>query len=137
MATYDLVTQDDEWGCGAACVASLLNISYHEAKELVESVKGKSVNESPPGFELHHLALALKKKRFKVVADWSPDGIPDGAIVCISGPPPYDGDHYILKTPHGWMDPWYNLDENKRAAKYRKRLPNGTSFLVALVPVHG
>lgn len=134
MAKYDLVSQEDKWGCGAACVASLLDISYAKAKKLVEREKGCSVNAKPRGLELHHIALALKK-HVKVVADWSPDEIHDGSIVCISGSAPYDGDHYILKTPHGWMDPWYNLDENTMEAKYRKRLPKGTSFLVALVAV--
>lgn len=137
MTQYALVTQEDEWGCGAACVASLLGISYAKAKQLVEKIKGQSVNARPRGLELHHLALALKKKSVKVIADWNPIEIPNGTIVCISGDPPYDGDHYMLKTPHGWMDPWYNLDESKMEAKYRKKYPKGTSFLVALVPVHG
>lgn len=135
MTQYALVTQEDEWGCGAACVASLLGISYQKAKQLVEKIKGGSINAHPPGLELHHLALALHKKGVKVVADWSPDKILDGTIVCISGDPPYDGDHYMLKTPHGWMDPWYNLDDKKIEARYRKGRPKGTSFLVALVPV--
>lgn len=135
MKPYDLVTQEDEWGCGAACIASLLGIPYQKAKQLVEKVKGRSVNAKPRGLELHHIAIALQKKRVKVIADWKPTEIPDGTIVCISGKPPYDGDHYILKTPYGWMDPWYNLDENKMEAQYRKTYPRGTSFLVALVPV--
>lgn len=135
MKPYDLVTQEDEWGCGAACIASLLAIPYQMAKQLVEEVKGRSVNAGIPGLELHHIAIALQKKRVKVIADWDPSEIPDGTIVCISGEPPYHGDHYILKTPNGWMDPWYNLDEKKREARYRKTYPRGTSFLVALVPV--
>ncbi|MBJ6983739.1 hypothetical protein [Luteimonas sp. MC1750] len=100
MAKYDLVTQEDEWGCGAACVASLLDISYPKAKRLVESVKGRSVNARPRGLELHHIARAVKK-HVKLVADWNPGELPDGSIVCISGDAPYDGDHYILKNPSG------------------------------------
>ena len=137
MKPYDLVTQEDEWGCGTACIASLLAIPYQKAKQLVEKVKGRSVNAGQPGLELHHIAIALQENRVKVIADWDPAEIPDGTIVCISGKPPYDGDHYILKTPYGWMDPWYNLDENKREARYRKAYPKGTFFLVALVPVSG
>lgn len=135
MKPYDLVDQEDEWGCGATCIASLLAIPYSKAKQLVEKVKGQSVNAGLPGLELHHIAIALQKKCVKVIADWDPTEIPDGTIVCISGKPPYDGDHYILKTPYGWMDPWYNLDENKMEARYRETYPRGTSFLVALVPV--
>ncbi|HRF53390.1 MAG TPA: hypothetical protein PK027_02880 [Aquimonas sp.] len=131
---YALIKQEDEWGCGAACVASLLGISYREAKNLVEEVKGSSVNAPPHGLELHHLALALWKKRVKVVADWNPKEIPHGTIVCISGDAPYDGDHYMLKTPFGWMDPWYNIGTLPRKANFRQSYPGGTEFLVALIP---
>lgn len=137
MKPYDLVNQEDEWGCGTACIASLLGIQYQKAKQLVEKVKGRSVNAGQPGLELHHIAIALQKKHVKVIADWAPTEIPDGTIVCISGKPPYADDHYILKTPNGWMDPWYNLDKNKMEARYRETYPRGTYFLVALVPVSG
>lgn len=138
MAQYELVTQENEWGCGAACVASLLDVSYQDAKQLVETMKEGEIDEDPCGLELHHLALALQKNGIKVVADWAPERYPDGTIICISGKQPYEGDHYMLKTPAGWMDPWHNVAKtpNKpRKAGYRKRLPNGTFFLVALVPV--
>jgi predicted double-glycine peptidase len=58
---YDLVSQDDEWGCGAACMASLLGIPYQKAKQLVEEVKGRSINAKPYGLEPHHIAIALKE----------------------------------------------------------------------------
>lgn len=132
---YNLVAQEDKWGCGVACVASLLGISYQKSKLLVEKLKGRSVNARPYGLELHHLAIALQKKGVKVIADWNPEYMPDGIIVCISGKSPYDGDHYMLKTPEGWMDPWYNLVEKKMEAGYRQNYPRGTYFLVALVPV--
>ena len=135
MAKYELVTQEDEWGCGAACVASLLGVSYQEAKQLVENVKGREIDKKPYGLELHHLALALQEKGVKVVADWAPDGCPDGTIICISGKSPYDGDHYMLKTPEGWMDPWHNMPTEPKEAGYRNWLPDETYFLVALVPV--
>lgn len=97
-------------------------------------MKGGKIDKKPYGLELWHLALALHKKGTKVVADWTPDGYPDGAIICIKGEDPYDGDHYMLKTSEGWMDPWHNMPAELRKAGYRKRLPSGTDFLVALVP---
>jgi len=132
---YELVSQEDKWGCGAACVASLLGVSYQKAKHLVETAKGRSINSKPYGLQLHDIAIALKEEKIKVIADWDPTEIPDGTIVCISGEVPYDGDHYLLKTPNGWMDPWYNIIENNMVARYRKKYPKGTYFLVALVPV--
>ena len=132
---YELVSQEDEWGCGAACVASLLGISYRKAKQLVEKEKKLSVNDEPCGLELHHIAIALQKEGVKVIADWAPATIPAGSIVCIGGKSRYKYEHYILKTQSGWMDPWYDLDEGNMVAKYREDYPKGADFLVALIPV--
>ena len=136
MKQYDLVSQEDEWGCGVACVASLLGITYQEAKNLVEDIKGRSVNAKPHGLELHHIALALQAEGVKVIADWdSAVHHPDGSIVCIGGKSRYKYEHYILKTPNGWMDPWFDLKKNNMVAKYRDDYPKGADFLVALIPV--
>ncbi len=136
MKQYDLVSQEDEWGCGAACVASLLGMTYQEAKYLVEDIKGRSVNAKPHGLELHHIALALQAEGVKVIADWdSAVHHPDGSIICIGGESRYKYEHYILKTPNGWMDPWFDLKKNKMVAKYRDDYPKGADFLVALIPV--
>lgn len=136
MKQYDLVSQEDEWGCGAACVASLLGITYQKAKTLVEDIKGRSVNAKPHGLELHHIALALQAEGVKVIADWDSTVPPsDGTIVCIGGKSRYKYEHYILRTPSGWMDPWHNLDPEKKVARYLKEYPRGSEFLVALIPV--
>ena len=135
MKKYELVSQEDKWGCGTACVASLLGVSYQEARELVEKVKGRSINSKPYGLQLDDIALALKEKKIKVIADWDPTEMPNGTIACITGEHPYDRDHYLLRTPHGWMDPWYDLEKNNMVAEYRERYPDDTDFLVALIPV--
>ena len=137
MKQYDLVSQEDELGCGAACMASLLGIPYQKAKKLAEKAKGLSIDAEPGGLELHHIAIALKKEGVKVIADWFPAKIPDGTIVCIRGEQHYADDHYMLKTPSGWMDPWFNIEESNRKARFREDYPEGTDFLVALVPVSG
>ena len=130
------MSQEDEWGCGAACVASLLGVTYQEAKKLVEDIKGRSVNAKPHGLELHHIALTLQAEGIKVIADWAPTVIfPNGTIVCIGGKSHYKYEHYLLKTPSGWMDPWYNLDPEKKVARYRENFPEDSEFLVALIPV--
>lgn len=134
MNKYGLVVQEDEWGCGAACVASLLGISYQKAKRLVEGVKGKSINARRCGLELWHIALTLKKCGVKVIADWNPSKIPNGTIVCIWGAGRYKDGHYMLMTPQGWMDPWYNLRKRKEAC-YRVEYPRGARLFSALIPV--
>ena len=136
MKKYELVSQEDEWGCGAACVASLLGVSYQKAKQLVETEKKRSVNDKTRGLELHQIAIALQNKGVKVIADWdSAAHHPDGSIVCIGGKSRYKYEHYILKTPNGWMDPWFDLKKNNMVAKYRDDYPKGADFLVALIPV--
>jgi len=136
MGRFDLVVQSEEWGCGVACVASFLGVPYGEARDLLRTKKdGKTVNAHPKGLDLHHIALALKERGYRVRADWKEAGkYPQGTIVCISGKKPYDGDHYMLKTQKGWMDPWHNMGSKPRKANFRHDYPEGTEFLVALVP---
>jgi hypothetical protein len=136
VSHFDLVPQTEEWGCGVACVASFLGTSYLEAKDLLRKHKGgKTVNASPKGLDLHNIALALQERGHRFVADWrEPERFREGTIVCISGSKPYDGHHYMLKTRKGWMDPWYNIGEKPRKAGFRDLYPEGTEFLVALVP---
>lgn len=135
MARYQRVTQEDKWGCGVACIASLLGITYREARDAVEIAKGGRVNARPAGLELHVIAEALRSHGVKVVADWYPSRIPNGTIVFVAGGKRYgEAGHYILKTPKGWMDPWYNL-RKARKAEYRADYPRGTSPRVFLVPV--
>lgn len=62
MRKYELVSQDDEWGCAAACVASILDIPYQRAKRLLEKEKSAEINDKPKGFEIDEIAHALYKK---------------------------------------------------------------------------
>ncbi|WP_274496562.1 hypothetical protein [Xanthomonas campestris] len=72
MRKYEVVSQEDEWGCAAACVASILDIPYQRAKRLLEKEKSAGINDKPEGFEIDEIAHALYKKDVKVVADWNP-----------------------------------------------------------------
>ena len=136
MKRFGLVVQKEEWGCGVACVASFLGVTYDESRELLRKQKnGRTVQAAPKGLELHHIALALQEKGYRVIADWlEPGRFREGTIVCISGAAPYDGHHYMVKTRQGWMDPWHNLGTKPRKAGFRQSYPDGTEFLVALVP---
>lgn len=140
MSRFQPVAQKDEWGCGIACVASLLSISYEEAYWCLRNQKGESISGGNPGLELHHIALALQAYGFKVVADWeeAPE-YPVRTILFVEGPEPYDGGHYILRVTKGWMDPWRNINRpsEKRKAGVIKNYPAGTVFSVALVPKAG
>ncbi|GGO80439.1 hypothetical protein GCM10011348_17100 [Marinobacterium nitratireducens] len=140
MKKFDTVAQLDEWGCGVACVASLLGISYREAYWYLREEKGEAINRGTPGLEPHHIALALQKWKVKVVMDWEESNdFPNGTIVCVEGSEPYDGCHYILRTPYGWTDPWVNMDtpNEARRAEHIESYPEGTWFLFALIPITG
>jgi len=136
---YGVVSQEDEWGCAAACVASLMRVDYKRAKRWLEKAKGKGIDSKPAGFEIDEIANALFEQGFKVVADWNPpEALPDGAIVCIHSRVRYQYYHYLLKVPGGYMDPWYDLldvgKDEKRVGKFRESLPSGTRLVVALLP---
>lgn len=142
MSKHHPVVQLDEWGCGVACIASLLGISYEEAYWLARREKGESIGGVQPGLELHHIAMILKQheKGIHVVADWQErETYPVGTILFVEGPEPYDGGHYILRVDKGWMDPWVNMrnPEETRKARVIKNFPAGTCFSVALIPLAG
>ncbi|CAD0363543.1 hypothetical protein CFBP498_48930 (plasmid) [Xanthomonas hortorum pv. vitians] len=135
MRKYELVSQDDEWGCAAACVASILDIPYQRAKRLLEKEKSAGINDKPKGFEIDEIAHALYKKNVKVVADWNPPAkLPSGTIVCIHSRVRYASYHYLLKVPGGYMDPWFDLKDGVMEAQLRAELPKGTKLVVALIP---
>ncbi|MGB5907414.1 MAG: hypothetical protein WBG87_08245 [Stenotrophomonas maltophilia] len=138
MEMYGLVPQEDEWGCGAACVASLLGVSYSRAKKKLEAIKAKPLDDEPCGLEIHEIWLCLAHERLQYVAEWKePKKFVSGTIVCIRGKAPYEGDHYLLMTPNGWMDPYSNLgrpSDPYRESIYRDELPASTKFVVALIP---
>ncbi|WP_152027061.1 hypothetical protein [Stenotrophomonas maltophilia] len=138
MEQYELVPQEDEWGCGAACVASLLGISYANAKKRLEAIKRKPLDHKPKGLDIHEIWMCLALEGRQYVGEWKKlRKFAPGTIVCIRGSAPYDGDHYLLMTPKGWMDPYSNMERPKdlyRESTYRDELPPDTKFVVALVP---
>ncbi|WP_164274535.1 hypothetical protein [Stenotrophomonas sp. B1-1] len=138
MEKYGLVPQQDEWGCGAACVASLLGISYARAKKRLEAIKRKPLDSEPEGLEIHEIWMCLAEEELHYIAVWQePKKYVPGTNACIHGESPYDGYHYLLMTPYGWMDPYSNMESQEddyRSSIYRQSLPVGTALSVALVP---
>ena len=45
LAKLELITQEDEKGCGLACIAMLTGVPYWEVKELYEDTFNKDINE--------------------------------------------------------------------------------------------
>lgn len=134
---YAAVTQKDEWGCGVACVASLLDIAYDDAKVRLESSKGATLNQRPKGLELDAIVHVLHDAGISVVANWYAAKYPVGTIALVFGAGNYADGHYLLRVPNGWMNPWETLYDRrrKRTSSIKKTLPRGTRVDVALVPV--
>lgn len=136
MQRFAEVSQEDEWGCAAACVASLIAVPYERAKRWLVKEKGAAVSAKHKGFEVDEIARALFKQGTKVIADWNPPAtLPDGTIVCLYSRVRFRDFHYVLKVPGGYMDPWFDLKQDKLEAKWRPALPKGTQVYVALIPV--
>lgn len=139
MAKYRVVKQLDEWGCGVACAASLLGISYKKAKDALIEIKGNEIDSKPCGLSLRALSKLIPSHRpvYGGAQDFS--RWPIGTIAFLSEETGrYAGSgHYILKTPDGWMDPWANSENLPRQAKLRTRIPNNTTVQAALIPRAG
>ncbi|MGD9983742.1 MAG: hypothetical protein AB7S51_06245 [Porticoccaceae bacterium] len=138
MKVGRLVSQLDKWGCGVACVASALAISYAEAKRRLVEAKGGGIDEEPSGLELEPILEVLKTsgKSFRKI--YTGRNLPIGTIVFLSETVGrYAGfGHYLLKTKDGWMNPWANMLEKKPRAAYQPRLPNNAPVQAALIPVN-
>lgn len=128
-----LITQKHPSGCGIACVAYALEISYDDALALFQNGLKRAKNE---GFYCHDILKALDdnycyfyvtgKKRHLI---YKPN-----TIVYIKRSKKYPFGHYLVKADIGWMDPWVNFQQNKdiRDAKsgIRKRLPGTPIYAI-------
>ena len=138
------VTQEFEYGCGVACFAFVLGITYKKAAELLGEVQANSER-----FWIKDLNAALNKhglsyERKYVKPHIRPLLEVDGAIVLIGRSKTYATGHYLVRHGGMWMDPWINMPKNKGINKaksgYRKHLPGVPKYVIypasiALLPI--
>ncbi|MCA9350148.1 hypothetical protein H6794_00710 [Candidatus Nomurabacteria bacterium] len=128
------ITQEFDYGCGIACYAFALNISYKQAERLLGAKQSKStrfwvkdlsqrLNESGLNYSSRYLNKKIKKQIYI-----------DGTIVLIRRSKKYIAGHYLIRYKGYWMDPWINLpfDNNIANAKsgFRKRLPGSPMYAI-------
>lgn len=129
-----MITQEDEMGCGAACVAFIANITYIQAVNVLGQAKARTV-----GFHLKelvdglgHFRLSYKFKLMKPKVE--PSIYQEGVIVFIKRSHKYPYGHYLIRHNSLWADPWVNLviDKNIANAKsgYRQRLPGKPQWVI-------
>ena len=131
------ITQEFDYGCGIACFAFALNITYKEAAALLGPKQAASTR-----FWVRDLVNELRKQgkpyRAKYVKPYLRRKIYEtGTIVLIRRSKRYPTGHYLIRYDGMWMDPWINLVVSKNIAQaksgFRMRLPGNPMY--ALLPV--
>ena len=134
MANMKPVTQLDEFGCGAACVAFLLGISYEGA---VTKLGKKAAQTKGYGCQkiCRALSTPFRKYRFKKFTPELKELLDqDDVIVFIKRSASYLAGHYLCRTDGQWMDPWINLPKSKdmknAQSGFIKKLPGEPEFII-------
>lgn len=133
-----LVRQEDSFGCGVACVASVLGINYKKALNLFRN--GKKRAQTKANFFCREIADILNKNqknryRYKYIKKHLRRKIyQERTIVFVKKSNNYPFGHYLVRAEGKWMDPWINIIENKDPDKakagWRKRVPGSLSYAI-------
>jgi hypothetical protein len=132
------ITQKLDFGCGVACFAFALGISYTEAEKLLGPEQSSSnrfwikdfveeLSKHGKPYKAMHVKEKLKSKIYS-----------EGTIVLIRRSKHYPSGHYLIRHNNTWMDPWINLPYNKNILQaesgFRKRLPGTPMYALFLNP---
>lgn len=128
------VAQQDLYGCGVACVAFILNISYKKSLSLFVTGKKRAATV---GFHCKEIILVFKKSGLNYKLSYcgcksKKNFYKNRTIVFIKRSKKYYSGHYLCSFEGKWMDSWINFPYEKRKAGFRKRLPGKS--LYALLP---
>jgi hypothetical protein len=127
------VAQKDEMGCGVACVANKLTISYEQALELfTDPDYAKTI-----GYKCKYIVEALRgagqEVRLRHIKRMDRESvmngmivIPTGAIVFLEKSELYSYQHYLLKVYDGWLDPWINMPDDRGVAHAKQESKNSS-----------
>jgi hypothetical protein len=124
MRRYRAVAQEDAWGGGVACVASVLGLSYAQivaklSRKPAEGQAGPSVDVLRrilnDGFKDTGLVYELDQP---FIGD--PRSLETGTIVSLVN------GRYLMRAASGWMDP--------ASGKIRQRLPAKVQRTLVLTP---
>lgn len=128
------VTQEDEMGCGAACVAFAAGVSYREIVDVLGVQRARTA-----GFRLKELRDALSSynlmyRQSHINSISRTKMYEEESIVFIRRSKRYPYGHYLVRHDDRWMDPWINLPHDKELQRarsgYRRRLPGRAQWVV-------
>lgn len=130
--------QKDINGCGAACLANLLDKPYDIVKKDFEK-KFYTIDKGIKVFDmkryLNGLGLTYDLKFFNQ-KDFNKDEADTYSKICnsitlIVKSEKYPVGHYLLRTKNGWVDPWHNLPSiDNVQASIRKTLPTNAWYVI-------
>jgi hypothetical protein len=126
------IRQEDDFGCGLACIAYLKNMKYGD---ITSSNKVALKKAQTSGYRGKFLADILNNLQRESESKWKTKYcgkttnpiIPNNSIVYISKNDKYQFGHYIVKTEFGFMNPFSNLlevagDSRKSKAAFEKEM---------------
>ncbi len=131
------IAQEDGYGCGIACAASIVGMSYENTKQLFSNAKQAkdfgflckdivdAFAKKKLSYEYRYIKPKLKKAIYK-----------PGTIVFIARSKKYPAGHYLARDKKkGWMDPWINFPSDLKDSKagFRRRLPGRPIY--AILPI--
>lgn len=130
------ITQEFDYGCGIACFAFALDITYQQAVQQLGEVQAGSTRFWIKDFtaalnnsDKHYIAKHIKPPMLRKIYT-------EGTIILIRRSKLYPTGHYLIRHNGHWMDPWINLpidkDINNAKSGFRKRLPGKPMY--ALLP---
>ncbi|KKU03717.1 MAG: hypothetical protein UX88_C0034G0006 [Candidatus Woesebacteria bacterium GW2011_GWC2_47_16] len=126
------IKQKDLLGCGVACTAAVLNISYQEALSLFREGK---VKVAETGFYCRDIVEALRSaglnyeyKHIKGVQKMEMHS--RGTIVFLRKSNKYPAGHFLSRSENGWMDPWLNYPHKDIQAGFRISLPEEPIYVI-------
>jgi hypothetical protein len=131
------ITQEFDYGCGVACFAFALGLTYKQAEGMLGEKQAQSdrfwvkdftaaLNRAGKKYESKHIKPYLYKKLHE-----------DGTIVLVRRSKDYPAGHYLIRYQNYWMDPWINLPEDRSILNaksgFRKRLPGSPMYVIFAV----
>lgn len=123
-------------GCGVACVAQVLGISYLSALKLFQNGEFYAMLR---GFYCRDLVGALnragRKSKFIFINKRQRKFIyQNGTIVFLARSRHHPQGHYLARVEDRWMDPWITWpDITHGKAGFRRRLPGRAIY--AIIPI--
>ena len=130
------ITQEFDYGCGIACFAFVLGMTYQQAANHLGGTQAistrfwiKDFTAALDNSDKHYIARYMKPPMMRKIYK-------EGTIVLIRRSKQYPTGHYLIRHKGRWMDPWINLpsdtDITHAESGFRRRLPGKPMY--ALLP---